>query len=61
MVVLRWLRWRSKNGGDCGGGGCGGGGCDGGEEIVVLFLVMNLNLWVVDEEYSRFFIVIQRR
>jgi hypothetical protein len=56
MVVLRWLRWRSKNGGDC-----GGGGCDGGEEIVVLFLVMNLNLWVVDEEYSRFFIVIQRR
>jgi hypothetical protein len=36
------LRWRSKNGGDCGGG----------EEMVVLFLlmkVMNLNLWVVDE------------
>jgi hypothetical protein len=36
------LRWRSKNGGDCGGG----------EERVVLFLlmkVMNLNLWVVDE------------
>jgi hypothetical protein len=32
-----------KNGGDCGGGG---------EEMVVVFLVMevmNLNLWVVDE------------
>ncbi|PNX57806.1 hypothetical protein L195_g050591 [Trifolium pratense] len=42
MVVLRWLWWRSKNGGDCGGGG-------GGEETVVVFLVMNLNLWIVDE------------
>jgi hypothetical protein len=32
------LWWRSKNGGACGG-----------EEMVVVFLVMNLNLWVVDE------------